>query len=270
MKGEVSEIFVLLTIGTVIVLLLASAVIFFVIFYQKRMLQNKLATQALESAYQKQLLQSTIDSQEKERKRIASDLHDGVGAMLSAAKLNLNMLKRGTISNEELPEVLVDTNTMIDETIETVRKISKDLLPSSLENFGLSKAVLELCEKLNTPTTTVSFKESHEASHLSQREELLIFRMIQELLNNAIKHADASAIKVTINWGAVLAVSVSDNGKGFDLEEIKGDIKKGVGLYSIENRASLLGGEVTFKSTIGEGSIVTIILEPENTASGEL
>lgn len=264
MEGSENNLILILVVGTGGMLMLAGAIIFFVIYYQKRMLQNRIATQQLEADYQRQLLQSTIDSQEKERKRIASDLHDGVGAMLSAAKLNLNMLRSGTIPAEELTEAIGETKEMIDDTIDTVRRISKDLLPSSLEAFGLSKAVQELCEKLDNPQTRVTFNENNEPHSLSQQEELLIFRMIQELINNALKHAEASEIAVQLDWGKPLSVVVTDDGKGFNLEETRKDIKKGVGLYSIENRASLVGGEVEFQSKPGEGSTVKIIISKDN------
>lgn len=264
MENPASDIIILLIVGTSVMLLLAGSIIFFVIYYQKRMLQNKIATQQLEADYQKQLLQSTIDSQEKERKRIASDLHDGVGAMLSAAKLNLNMLRSGAIPAEELQEAIGETKGMIDETIETVRRISKDLLPSSLEAFGLSKAVEELCEKLDNPKTAISYDEGNTPAKLPQQEELLIFRIIQELINNALKHAEASEIRVCINWSDPLTVEVTDDGKGFNLAEIKGDIKKGVGLYNIENRASLIGGQVIFQSEPGKGSAIKIIMDKKH------
>ncbi|GAA0891690.1 hypothetical protein GCM10009122_13690 [Fulvivirga kasyanovii] len=264
MPSEISNIVVLLIVGTSITLLMAGSIIFFLIYYQKRMLQNKIATQELESGYQKQLLLTTIDSQEKERKRIASDLHDGVGAMLSAAKLNLNMLKSGAIPKEELTEALGETKDMIDETIETVRRISKDLLPSSLDVFGLSKAVEELCEKLDNPKTQVKYEAHGDEVALTKQQELLIYRMIQELINNALKHAEASVIRVNINWEESLTVTVQDDGKGFNVEEIRGDIKRGVGLYSIENRAGLIGGSVVFKSQPGEGTTVNIYIKSDH------
>ncbi|MBL6446316.1 sensor histidine kinase [Fulvivirga sp. 29W222] len=264
MESEASNILVLLIVGTSVMLLLAGSIVFFVIYYQKRMLQNKIATQELESGYQKQLLLTTIDSQEKERKRIASDLHDGVGAMLSAAKLNLNMLKSGAIPKEELAEALGETKDMIDETIETVRRISKDLLPSSLEVFGLSKAVQELCEKLDNPKTHVEYEVKGEEVTLTRQQELLIYRMIQELVNNALKHAEASVINVDISWNDPLTVTVQDDGKGFNPDEIRGDIKRGVGLYSIENRASLIGGEVFFESQPGAGATINITIKNDH------
>lgn len=264
MPSEISNIVVLLIVGTSITLLMAGSIIFFLIYYQKRMLQNKIATQELESGYQKQLLLTTIDSQEKERKRIASDLHDGVGAMLSAAKLNLNMLRSGAIPKEELMEALGETKDMIDETIETVRRISKDLLPSSLDVFGLSKAVEELCEKLDNPKTRVKYEAHGDEVALTKQQELLVYRMIQELINNALKHAEASVIRVNINWEESLTVTVHDDGKGFNVEEIRGDIKRGVGLYSIENRAGLIGGSVVFKSQPGEGTTVNIYIKSDH------
>ena len=249
-----------LIIGTMGMLFLAGSIIFFVIFYQKRMLQNKMEKQMLETDYQKQLLDSTIDSQEKERKRIASDLHDGVGAMLSAAKLNLNMLKGGTIPANEMIEAVGETKDMIDETIETVRRISKDLLPSSLEKFGLNMAVQELCDKLTNAETRVTFDQSGEYAGLDAQKELMIYRVIQELINNALKHSEAETISIKMQQNDHLQITVEDNGKGFDLEATKNDIKKGVGLYNIENRVSLLDGDVDFVSSPGNGAKVTIVI----------
>ena len=254
-----NDITIYLVIGTLTMLGLAGSIILFVVFYQKRLLKNKFTIQQMETDYQKDLLQSTIDSQEKERKRIASDLHDGVGAMLSAAKLNLNMLGTGAIPPEELKEAVGETKEMINETIETVRRISKALLPSSLEKFGLSQALEELCEKLTSSVTAVVFYEQGEGATIEVSKQLLIYRIVQELVNNAIKHAEASEISVKFNWreGGLL-FEVNDDGKGFDLKAIQGDIKKGVGLYNIENRASLLNGEVTFDSQPGQGTNISI------------
>lgn len=247
-------------LGTSIMLFMAGGIIFFVIFYQKRMLKNQMKMQQLENDYQKELLASTIESQENERKRIASELHDGVGAMLSAAKLNLGMLRSGAIPQDEFPESIDDTKSMIDETIETVRRISKDLLPSSLEKFGLSETVRSFCKKLSNDTIKVSFIESGNAASFSSRKALMIFRIIQETVNNALKHAEASHIEVKISWGNKLNVKIIDNGKGFDVKAVRNDIKKGIGLYNIENRVGLLSGSIKFDSVIGSGTTIDILL----------
>ncbi len=226
------------------------------------MLQKKMETQKIETDYQRKLLQSTIESQEKERKRIASELHDGVGAMLSATKLNLGMITNGTIPKEELKEVVCESKDMIDETIDTVRRISKDLLPSSLEQFGLAKALEELTEKLSNQNTHVTFELIESKDHtLDVQRQLLTFRIVQELINNALRHSEASLVKVVVKVDDSFQIVVSDNGEGFDLEATRKDIKKGVGLYNIENRVSLLNGEVKFESKEGKGTTISIIFE---------
>ena len=115
-------------------LILAGAVIFFVLLYQRRMLENKLKVQNLETDYQKQLLSTTLESQESERNRVGSELHDSVGAMLSTIRLNLKM---AATNPDQLKEVATELTTYLDETIETVRTISRDLYPAGLKNLGL-------------------------------------------------------------------------------------------------------------------------------------
>ncbi len=262
METNLDTLIIIGIAGTSIFLLISAFVVFFVVFYQKRMLQKKMELQDKDAEYQRNMLQSTIDSQEKERKRIAAELHDGVGAMLSAAKLNLGMLLSGAIPKEENTEAIDETKAMIDETIETVRRISKDLLPSSLEQFGISQAVEELCEKLSNTSTKITFEQNNSKFELDVDQELLLYRITQELINNALKHAQASEIKVRLNAAEYITLSVIDNGIGFDKKLIEGDIKKGVGLYNIENRVSLLNGELLFDSEKGKGTSITIKLVP--------
>ncbi len=260
--NQANSLSILIAVGTAVTLFLAVSIVFFVVYYQKKMLQNNLLQQQLKFDYQKKLLQSTIDSQEKERKRIASELHDGVGAMLSTAKLTLAMIHNGTIPKEEFDEAVTDTKQMIDGTIETVRRISKDLLPASLEQFGLVQSIQELCIILSNPTIKITLEQvGEELDKLDKSSQLLLYRITQELINNAIKHADASNIKVLLDLNSPLTLTVEDNGKGFDIEQTKSDIKKGVGLYNIENRASLLNGKVTFESSLGKGSIVSVVID---------
>ena len=248
------------SVGTALMLLMASSIIFFVVYYQKRMLQNKMQQQALEGKYQKKLLKTTIESQEVERKRIASELHDGVGAMLSAAKLNLNFLK-SSAKNDEATEAIFETKEMIDDTIESVRRISKDLLPASLEKFGLVEALKEFCEKVSSPSTKVVFEQTLSAYDFPSEEQLPVYRLVQEIVNNALKHASARVIIVQLELKDGLKLHISDDGIGFNVEEIKNDINKGVGLYNIENRVNMLGGQVELISEPGKGTSYQIRID---------
>ncbi|MEM7110079.1 MAG: sensor histidine kinase [Bacteroidota bacterium] len=247
------DLLLVFSFGTAVMLFMAGSIIFFIIYYQKRMLQNKMEQQAKESEYQKKLLKVTIESQEVERKRIASELHDGVGAMLSAAKLNLNFLKSSAIGNEASASI-TEMKAIIDETIDTVRRISKDLLPASLEKFGLTEAVKEFCEKVSTPATKVIFESRPGEYELPADDQLPVFRLIQEIVNNALKHANAQEIMITLATENGVQLQIADNGTGFDVAQTKADINKGVGLYNIENRVDMLEGQMELVSKAGEGT----------------
>lgn len=262
MNSAAPDFLVVLSIGTALMLFMASSIIFFIIFYQKKMLQNKMAQQAQESEYQKELLKTTIESQEVERKRIASELHDGVGALLSAARLNLNFLKTSK-EDEDAKAAVTEMKEMIDETIDTVRRISKDLLPASLEKFGLVEAIKEFCEKVTTKNTKVTFEEVPGEFLLAKENELPVYRLVQEIVNNAIKHANASIIQIRLDLSGNMNLSIIDDGVGFEVDEIRNDITKGVGLYNIENRVHMLGGMMKLDSNQGEGTSYQIIIENE-------
>lgn len=224
------------------------------------MLQSKIQRQALESEHQKKLLETTIQSQETERKRIASELHDGVGAILSAAKLNLHLLK-ATQDNHENAEAIAETNRIIDETIDTVRRISKDLLPSSLEKFGLIEAIKEFADKLSVDgAAQVHFNHEGGDFALSKTNELPIYRLVQEIVNNALKHAEAQNINIYVNNNGGFQLIIQDDGQGFDVDQVRNDINKGVGLYNIENRVNMLGGSITLESAPAYGTKYSITL----------
>ncbi|MEM6523264.1 MAG: sensor histidine kinase [Bacteroidota bacterium] len=247
------DFLLIFSVGTALMIFMAGSIVFFVIYYQKRMLQNKMEQQAMEGEYQRKLLKITMDSQEAERKRIASELHDGVGAMLSAAKLNLNFLK-SSVPEDNAAESISEMKDIIDETIDTVRRISKDLLPASLEKFGLVEAVKEFCEKVTTPATRVVFEFTSGEFQLPRDEQLPVYRLIQEIVNNALKHAKAGEIRISLKMEQSMQLKISDNGVGFDVDLIKQDIDKGVGLYNIENRVNMLGGRIELTSSPGEGT----------------
>ena len=259
MTNEVFDLITVLVIGTSVTLFLAGSIIFFVVYYQKRMLQNKMEKQQMEGEYQRKLLQTTLESQEKERKRLASELHDSVGAMLSATKLNLNFLQ-SLSEGIETRQSLDETKGMIDDTIETVRRISKDLLPSSLEKFGLVEALKEFCDKVSTPKTGVTFQYDDKELPVKKEQELPIYRLVQEIVNNALKHADAKTVIVNARVTPIFSLVITDNGKGFDVLATKKDINKGVGLYNIENRVDMLGGQIELTSTLGQGTTYKIVI----------
>jgi two-component system, NarL family, sensor kinase len=260
MQPDSNQFLLIFAIATVAMLVLAGAIVIFVVFYQKRMLQEQFKRQALEFDYQQKMMQAELESQESERRKLAADLHDSIGGMLSTIRVGISTMARALPN----PQAIDETKKMLDDTISSVRRISRDLMPSTLEKFGLTYAIKELCERFEqTAKITISFTENGEIPKLDSQRELMIFRIAQELLNNAVKHSQATQIDLSTSMGDSLVLVVEDNGVGFDADFFRNDTagNKGLGLYSIENRARLLGGEVTFERGRTKGS-KTILIAP--------
>jgi signal transduction histidine kinase len=251
-QQALSDFTILFIFATSGMLILAGGIVFFVLFYKKRMLEARLREQHMEVVYQQKMMEAALESQENERKRLAADLHDGIGAMLSAIRMNLGTLAR---TESVSAETVQPVKTMLDETIESVRKISRDLLPSTLEKFGLTVALKEMCERFKSLTAVdIRYTEEGEAVDLEKTREILVFRIVQELINNALKHAHASAIAVQVIWKGNLQISVADNGKGFSLDHQP----KGLGLFNMQNRARVLRAEFVIEPNHPSGIKATL------------
>jgi two-component system, NarL family, sensor kinase len=254
---EAGDFLLIFSIATAGMLLLVGAIITFVVFYQKRMLQEQFKRQAMEFEYQQKMMQAELESQESERRKLAADLHDSIGGMLSTIRVGMSTVAKGLPN----PHSIDETKRMLDDTISSVRRISRDLMPSTLEKFGLTYAIKELCERFEqTAKINIRFTENGDIPKLDSQRELMIFRIAQELLNNAVKHSQATQIDVSVKMANQVHLSVEDDGIGFDADFFKTDQagNKGLGLYSIENRARLLGGEITFEKERSKGSKTTL------------
>lgn len=253
------QVALLIAVGTVGMLLLAIAIILFMVFYQKKMIQEQVNRQKLELEYQQKMMEAALESQEAERKRVAGDLHDSVGGMLSAIRVGLTTIAR-QLPN---PMHLEEQKKMLDDTISNVRMISRDLMPSTLEKFGLTNALKELCDRFQTTSLLpVNFQEEGDFDDLTPRTQLMLFRIAQELVSNAVKHSQAGQIDVSLMRSDKLELIVEDNGIGFDAEEKRSSRKSGVGLglFNIENRIRLLSGKVEFDRDRVKGSKVIITM----------
>lgn len=238
----------------------------FFITYQKRLLKKELEINIIKARQQEEILKNTILSQEKERKRIAQDLHDEVGAMLSVIKLNVSLFERKA-ENEVIRDFAVETKTYLDDVILQVRRISRALMPPSLEKLGLAVAVEELTDWVNkSGVIKVEFWQSGNVSRLGSKTELAVFRVVQELLNNAIKHSKASVIQVKMHYGSsFFSISVRDNGVGFEPEKL---VKTGLGLKNLESRTQLLKARMKLNSAPGKGTTAILCLNNNEHSDG--
>ena len=193
-----------------------------------------------------------IETEDKERKRIAQELHDGLGQMLSTVRLLVSDMDE---TNTE-PKV-VRSLKVLDTTIEEVRTISHSMMPIQLINSGLTAAIKELAEMINA-TNKISIKLITEIDLiLDEGVSIAIYRAVQEIINNSIKYSEASQISLSIaQERKVLRVIITDNGKGFDTKRISES--KGIGWSNIYSRMELIDGVVSIYSKMGEGTTVKL------------
>jgi two-component system, NarL family, sensor kinase len=255
MEPTLSEFTIMFAIATTGMLMLALAIVFFVMFYQKKMLAAKLKQQELEADYQHKMQLASLESQEGERRRLASDLHDSIGAMLSTVRVSLSTMIRQEKVN---PDNISQTKQMLDDTIESVRRISRDLMPSTLEKFGLHFALKEMCEQYASVSgIAIHFEENGEIISIEKSKEVMVFRIIQEFINNSLKHAQPKCITIKVNYGDRITVAIADDGVGFDIDQKK-QAGKGLGLFNMENRARLIHADFHYASKPGEGTRATL------------
>ncbi|MBO9698885.1 MAG: PAS domain S-box protein [Sporocytophaga sp.] len=210
---------------------------------------------------QKIISYSILNGQEKERKRIAAEIHDGIGQMMTSMRMKLEMIEH---KNEGLSEDLPQINHLLQSIINETKKICSDLLPSVLDDFGLSAAVREL-QKLCESSSNMEFEieDRLEKSKLPREVEIGVFRILQEALNNAIKHSSGSKIFVHVSSDVhCVHLMVQDDGKGFYFDErrilSREFVTKSNGLRNMKERAELLGGNFNVTSEPGKGTIVQL------------
>ncbi len=201
-------------------------------------------------------LEALVSGEEKERVRLAQDLHDGINGDLSVIKFKINSLDKKTFSETETG-VHNQAISMLDNAIDQVRRISHNLAPPSLHNFSLLEAIRQYCNKVQqTNSFTVDFQNFGNLFSFDSEKETAIYRIIQELLNNISKHAKASEVLVQLNsTEEVLEITVEDDGQGFDTQ----NVKNGIGLQNIASRVSFLKGNLHINSgNDGSAFIITI------------
>ena len=237
----------IIVIGMVAIFALSLAVIIFFIIYQKRLFAQQQKHQQIEADYQKELLRIAIQSEERERTRIGKELHDDVGALLTTTKLYLSQ-----ISPKASPEKLKATTdkmySLFETMIQGIRNISQDLRPVILDRLGLEEAINSLVTTVNDlGVVTTSFR--NEAMQMVAKEDALnVYRILQELLNNTLKHANATEISIVFkNEQRNFVIIYKDNGVGFEYDQLQK--KKGIGLKNIESRLSVLSGTFSYDIT---------------------
>lgn len=207
--------------------------------------------------YQRQISQATIDGQEKERLEIGKELHDNLGQQLTTVKLFLDLAKSS--ESDQAMEMINLASKGVNDLINEVRAMSRSLVPPTLRDLGFVDAINDLLDSLR-PAKKINIEFSYpemEDDVLNDQLKLALYRIIQEQVNNILKHASADKVIITLDVkGEAITLSIKDDGVGFDTMSVK----KGIGIMNIRNRVELLGGSVQINSAPGEGCEVLLML----------
>lgn len=235
-------------------------------FKEAKIRSREINRERIEESVKEQNYRSILilEGQEEERKRLSRELHDGVGQMLSAMKLLLESI---TPSTSKLMKIrLKESLDLMKSIIQEVRRVSFNLTPSSLDDFGLVPAVKKFCEEINSVTkANIQFEnETRFINRLESRVETNLYRIIQESVNNALKYAKASNIIVRFSHNInTLNIVIEDDGKGFDFDRVSrsGHFEKaGHGIFNMKERAAFIGGVFKLETELGKGTRIHITL----------
>jgi signal transduction histidine kinase len=220
------------------------------LYYRNFTAKKRIVEQKIKQLQQEKKIdaaQNIIQGEETERTRLARDLHDGLGGMLTGVKFQLNSMKGNVILSEENAETFTRSILQLDSAITEMRRVAHNMMPESLLKFGLNETLKNYCESVSQNSgIVVSFQSLGMKKQLEQTFEIALYRIIQELLNNTVKHAKAAQAQVQLSRiENRITLTVEDNGKGFD---VNSSSRNGIGLSNIQNRVNYLNGKMDVKS----------------------
>lgn len=207
---------------------------------------------------EKRLLTAVLRTEEQSRASFSRELHDGLGPLLSSAKMSLSALQRASLSQNDR-EVLQNSTAVIDEAIRSLREISNNLSPHILNDFGLARGIRRFVDRLGTVRqANVEFSTTIGEKRYDKNVEVILYRVVCELINNSIKHAECQYIKsVLVERSGCLVLDYTDDGKGFVLSEVE---DMGMGLSNIRSRVSTLNGKLKIVTSPGAGVKVKVVV----------
>jgi signal transduction histidine kinase len=254
---KTKNIFNYILMGGAAILLLLS-LLSYRTYKQKQKLQQQRISE-LETQQQLTATEAVLKGEEQERTRLAKDLHDGLGGMLSGIKYSMNSMKGNLIVTPENIQAFERSMDMLDSSIKEMRRVAHNMMPEALLKFGLDTALKDFCNDINqSGAIKINYQSiGMENTTVDQTTAITIYRIVQELVNNIMKHAAAkSAIVQVTKSNGQLSVTVEDDGKGFDTVILQGT--KGIGWTNIQSRIDFLKGTLDVNSKPGTGTSVHI------------
>lgn len=252
---------IILVIGASLFTLVILLFLFsFIIQYQRKSTAFKAEKKVMQSAFDQEVLKTKLEIQEQTLKNISQEIHDNIGQVLSLVKLHLGTID--TDKQENFREKINSSRDLVTKAIQDLRNLSKSLDADSVKARGLlaaAKTELEIIQRAGVHKTQLIV--TGEPYHLESNTELILYRVLQELLNNIIKHAEAKIIMVEFVYKpGKFVLKIEDDGKGFDLNVSTANLNSeaGLGLKNMDNRISMIKADFFMESTIGKGTIAII------------
>lgn len=254
MAGQQEIDITVIVFGTMGMLLLALGLVVFVVFYQKNRIRQQAEKAERENRYQRELLKAAIEVKEKEQERIAHELHDDIGSALTHIKMRL---RKDHVEAEEIAKV----RELLQEVVGQVRDISHALLPPVLDELGLNGAIRNLCRRLNEQGNIQIDCQVGQGriEAFTKDTELAIYRIVQELLNNILKHAGATEISVKVELRSpYFILTIEDNGKGFVPPEKLDLQSRSLGMKNLASRVLQIDAELNYELRKPQGTRVIL------------
>lgn len=247
------EIVLIILYSSLFFIVVAIVLVLFFYYSRKKITQKELEKRNLVIQHQREQLRAVIITQEEERKRIAQDLHDDISSKLNIVSLNSHLLNTPNLLDNEISEITKNIIDLVGKALDNTRRIAHDLLPPVFDQFGLDAGVEELCLEFNSSKAVqVDYINQVEFDRKDNDRHLHVFRILQELMNNSLRHGKAKNINVLFeSKNGCVSCKYSDDGLGFDVNSKEN--KNGLGMKNIESRVDLLNGMITFESELNKG-----------------
>jgi two-component system NarL family sensor kinase len=250
----------IVVISSAFLFVVGIGIIILILIHQKRQLQYLSEKEQLQTQFDREILESRLEIQEQTFRNLSQEIHDNIGQVLSLVRMNLGSMEIFKEKNHD--ELLSTTKLLVSKVIQDLRDLSKVLNTDYVSKVGLTQAIqheLDMIGRAGILQTTLLTEG--DVYKLEDKKEVVIFRIVQEALNNIIKHSNGTKIAVELAYRpGEFRLMIADNGEGFDLNVMKENKQFGLGIRNMHNRSSLIGAQYTLSSTLGEGTLVSLYL----------
>jgi len=261
-KEPVYDIYIMVISGTVVLFIVLCFLVSFFMSYRNRQTRYEMEVKAMKEQYDQEILRTQLEIKEQTLKNISEEIHDNVGQVLSLAILNLSAIE---LADREKAALKIERITdLVKKGVSDLRDLSKALDPDNITNVGLAAIIrfeLDMLEKTGVYRTTFSVVGREEK--LAAAREIVVYRIVQESLNNIMKHARGTEVEIRLAYtDEQLVISIADNGKGFEASMLEtNDVHQiGAGIRNMKNRAILIGGMLEVKSVPLKGTQVAVTI----------